>query len=144
MKTWELILLIAIIAMFSQDVRAGDDSCGDISCPGNPFDCCPNGGNCTWYGYYKRSDLYPACNGYANEWWAEAISANKPTGSSPAAGAIACFDNMQPNGPIGELGMPITNQYSQGGNTLRQDFQKEDLTLQTKLIRLVVRINIVI
>lgn len=40
--------------------------CGDNS-PGNPFPCCNNRGNCTWWVYYKFR--YVPFHGDAGEWW---------------------------------------------------------------------------
>ena len=51
-------------------------ACCEYSSPGNPFPC--NNGNCTWWCYYKRPEVYPACSGHAEQWLIEAEEGGLP------------------------------------------------------------------
>ncbi|HEX9805091.1 MAG TPA: CHAP domain-containing protein, partial [Candidatus Dojkabacteria bacterium] len=43
--------------------------CGEYYDPGNPFPCCTQGGNCTWWAIYKRKDLRGVVEGDAGPSW---------------------------------------------------------------------------
>jgi len=89
------------------DCKAEEDCCGHYS-PGNPFECTTHDkeghegdhGNCTWWAYYGRPDVYPACHGNANEWLSQAKTGGLPTGNYPIAGSIAVFEDMSDLGHL--------------------------------------------
>jgi len=84
-----LLVVVGIILLLPIQSFAVENCSGYYS-PGNPFSCCSDG-NCTWWGYFNRPDLYPTCNSHGGTWYGDADGAGIPVGNTPAYGAIACF-----------------------------------------------------
>jgi surface antigen len=80
-------------------------SCGNFSDPLNPFPCCANGANSTWWGAYKRADIKNYMNGteVASSWWNKTGDLGFPRGQVPQVGAIAAWGNSTsfPEGHVG-------------------------------------------
>jgi surface antigen len=83
-----------IISMsFSNKVFAGANNCGSYQMIGNRFPCCPSGGNCTWWGIYKRQDLKDIITiGNAGpDWITQATQAGVTVQNDPTAGSLAVW-----------------------------------------------------
>ncbi len=86
------------------EVKSTDDSsdsimglsasadCGGINSPGNPFDCCTNGGNCTWWAWHMAKSTwgvdFPARRN-AKYWKIDAQNNKYFVSSTPAVNTIA-------------------------------------------------------
>jgi surface antigen len=71
---------------------AGATSCGGQSSPGNPYPCCSNGGNCTWWVWKQAKDVWGVSlpgMGNANTWASYARSYGYPVSSTPTINTIA-------------------------------------------------------
>jgi surface antigen len=76
-------------------------SCGgtndDFNCGGNnPYPCCSNGGNCTWWCWDRACrNWVRALPGWgdAHSWYGYAQAAGYPTGTTPQVGSIAVDTN---------------------------------------------------
>ncbi len=95
-------LMVLIIFLGNVCSVAGDDYCCNYYSPGNPFECTTHNksghegdhGNCTWWAYYKRPDIYPSCYGDAREWLSQAQAGGLLTGNFPIVGSIAVFEDI--------------------------------------------------
>lgn len=99
MKFFINIFILILILFHLSDVFAvyqcGDKK-DDCKCAkNNPFPCCDNGGNCTWWAWEQAccnwGEAWGKANpvhGNAKEWLGEAKSAGWPTGSNPVKGSI--------------------------------------------------------
>jgi surface antigen len=81
-----------------------DSNCGGISSPGNPFDCCPNGGNCTWWAWHMAKSKwgvdFPA-RGHAKTWAAAARRYDDYlVTSTPAVNTIAVNTTQAADGVV--------------------------------------------
>lgn len=88
--------------------QVGTQTCGDFTDPlSNPYECCSNGGNCTWYASYKRPDLKGIISLWPEGLWGQALAAGIPTNTNqPVVGAlivwkthvayVESFDNNTP------------------------------------------------
>ena len=66
-------------------------SCGGQYSSGNPYPCCGNGGNCTWWTWKQARDVWGVSLpgwGNANTWASYARSAGYPVSSTPAVNTI--------------------------------------------------------
>ena len=78
-----------------------DDTC--ICGANNPYPCCANGGNCTWWAWHEM-----CCNwgyaaggwGNANTWATNAAAAGHTVTSTPTVGSIAVDSLTQPYGHV--------------------------------------------
>jgi photosystem II stability/assembly factor-like uncharacterized protein/surface antigen len=81
----------------------GADNCGGVSSPGNPFPCCPNGGNCTWWAWHKAKSIwgvdFPA-KGNALSWADVARSNGYLVTSTPAINTIAVNTTQTADGVV--------------------------------------------
>ncbi len=76
-------------------------SCGgtndDFNCGGNnPYPCCSNGGNCTWWAWDRACrNWVRALPGWGNakSWYSNAQASGYPTGTTPEVGSIAVDTN---------------------------------------------------
>ncbi len=68
------------------------NTCGGISSPDNPFTCCANGGNCTWWAWYMANSKwnvdFPSRRN-AMHWADDARMSGYPVSSTPAVDTIA-------------------------------------------------------
>jgi surface antigen len=80
------------------------NNCGGILSPGNPFDCCPNGGNCTWWAWHMAKSKwgvdFPA-RGHAKT-WAEVARRYDDylVTSTPAVNTIAVNTTQEADGVV--------------------------------------------
>lgn len=73
--------------------QVATNSCCGYSSPGNPYPCCNNSGNCTWWAwreYQRVNNQTPPCGGNAKDW----VNCAQPSGSPPRVGSVVVF---QPN-----------------------------------------------
>lgn len=89
----------------ASELRAlSESACGGEESAGNPFPCCDNGGNCTWYMWKKAKDEWGVelhrfgVLGNAAEWAAQARAGGIPSSTQPAVGTIAVNTTSLPNG----------------------------------------------
>ncbi|NLX21526.1 MAG: CHAP domain-containing protein [Phycisphaerae bacterium] len=62
----------------------------------NPYPCCDNGGNCTWWAWHAACCNWGVgCPGWGNahSWLGNAQASGYPTTSTPTVGSIACDSN---------------------------------------------------
>ncbi len=80
----------------------------------NPFPCCDNGGNCTWWAWEGACCSWGApplpTYGNANDWLNEAQAAGWPTGTTPLVGSVF----VRTVGQYGHVGF-ITSVDASGG-----------------------------
>jgi surface antigen len=79
---------------FAPGLGASSSTCGGESAAGNPFPCCDNGGNCTWWAWKTASENWGAplsgsIRGHARLWGDQARSAGYSVGQYPAVGTLA-------------------------------------------------------
>lgn len=76
--------------------------CGGINSPGNPFPCCCNNGNCTWYAWHRAQQEWGVnlvdygVRGRARVWADQARSRGLRVDSAPQEGAIAVSTTIYP------------------------------------------------
>jgi surface antigen len=87
--------------------------CGGFSDPYNPYQCCANGGNSTWWAAYKRPDIFAAGLGAvdAKDLWSGTSTLGFPQGQIPQVGALAVWGSseMYPNGHVGHVERVFNN-----------------------------------
>lgn len=95
---------VAAALALSLDISATHavTSCGGQNSPGNPFPCCPNGGNCTWWAYKKATEAgkwVVAPTGNAHTW---ATSARKSpaylVSKDPVNNSVGVKESAPPTG----------------------------------------------
>lgn len=102
-KSWFLIFFILVL--LPCPVYSGDDRCGGQYSAGNPYYCCSNGGNCTWWAWRQAKNAwgdFPTWTGNAKD-WARVLGAspyNYPVSSTPAVGTIACNTTASADGVV--------------------------------------------
>jgi surface antigen len=97
-------LSVATVLALTLDMTAAHavTSCGGQSSPGNPFPCCSNGGNCTWWAYKKATEtgkwnVTPMGN--AHTWVAAARkSPAYLVSKEPVANSVGVKESAPPSG----------------------------------------------
>jgi len=100
-----LLLILPLVPSVARGVYSCGGTNDDFNCGAdNPYPCCSNGGNCTWWAWEQacRNWVQGLPNwGNALSWLGNAPGSGWPTGSTPQVGSIACDTG---NGPFGSLG----------------------------------------
>ncbi len=103
MSVRTVITAVVFVIMCIMPIAAQDNQCGGVSYTGNPFDCCSNGSNCTWWGYAQRPELFTWCKHNANTWYGD-VQGHVSSGSQAKVGAIVGFsESYFPDNPRGHV-----------------------------------------
>lgn len=95
MNMLKIGLLIGLTVVLLPCHTYGVDWCGGYNSPGNPYPCCPNGGNCTWWAWRQAQAVWgDNLPGAGNaRYWASVLGSNPynySVSSTPAVDTIAC------------------------------------------------------
>ncbi len=87
----------------AQAVATGTDLCGGRYIYGNPYSCCSNGGNCTWWAWYAAQMVWGNMPmgytwGNAASWATRAAQDGYPVRSTPAVHTIGVNTRLLPGG----------------------------------------------
>jgi surface antigen len=86
-------------------------TCCTYSSSGNPYPCCDPLGNCTWWSYRQRWDIWGYGSwGNAKDWLANARNAGFSTSTTPTLGDIMCLTNIGSYGHVAIVEAIGTNQ----------------------------------
>ncbi|GAK48860.1 N-acetylmuramoyl-L-alanine amidase Sle1 [Candidatus Moduliflexus flocculans] len=91
-----LVVILFVFVMTGSSVAVAGDYCGGYASPGNPYQCCSNGGNCTWWAWRQAQYVwginlpwFPGDSGNARNWATSAQNAGYMVLSTPAINTIA-------------------------------------------------------
>jgi surface antigen len=84
--------------------------CGGLTSANNPYPCCSNGGNCTWFGYYRTDNVWNSIrsgNGFpqvsfgnAASWATSARNYSYPVSSESGSRTIGVNSTMSSRGHV--------------------------------------------